>query len=217
MSKSLFVVLSLSLLCLSLSSTVCPDNCKYCDDEGYCTECYSGYYVDNNWECRSCSKDFGTCCSKCSYQKGCTDTTSSYGQYIYQASDYYYYCDYCIEGCEKCHDGLYCEKCKQQYWIDTNYQCKKCLGGCKECHGPDYCDSCLDGYFHDTDYKCYKCAEGCKICASRTECLSCSWLYNSDGKGGCALSGGKVALLVIIIILVIGVIGFLVVRGARKY
>lgn len=36
---------------VSTCTIICPENCTYCNDDGNCTLCHTGYIISNIGEC----------------------------------------------------------------------------------------------------------------------------------------------------------------------
>ena len=126
------------------------DNCLYCNNGTYCTQCEADYYfVNENY-------------SQCVHISSLVPTDE-----FYKIDDYNYYaCWYRkgVEFCKKCHNGTICLICEDRYAF-VNDIFNKC-----------YPKSDLRiGYYHnDEDTIYYPCLPNCDYCVNGEYCQKCA-------------------------------------------
>jgi len=144
--------------------TKCHSSCKKCNDrnEYSCTECYEGYYLnEEEGTCTKCT-DF---CKKCDSDYTCGECLEMY-TLVYGNC---YYCQGEYGGCIECSDSG-CTEAEPGFYIYWGIS-MKCPTGCKTCIEDSYCDSCEDGYYM-YNYQCYPSGDGCENYVENDGCLS---------------------------------------------
>ena len=147
------------------------ENCYTSGEDGRCTICQEGYFLEEN-RCISCHEKVKNC-SQCSQDLanfrcfGCRK-----GFFVTTKGD----CKPCEADCERC-DSVGCISCKEQHFVDkSDFQCKICtLPNCFICENNEKCSSCLLGFYVDPiSRKCVDCPETCLYCKSKDDCRSCA-------------------------------------------
>ena len=183
----------------SLECRPCHESCAECVGKGVkeCTECYSGFYLDD-----------GVCVVVTSTSKQCDG-----GKYYHEESES---CKPCTANCSKCTDDITCLSCDSDYFLwteriegtqleisgcisdcpkgfhgdSTSSSCQSCPSYCSECDSHDKCTSCtldfavpLNGQCpqpcHDGEYfdfstsHCLPCLGNCHTCRGPKTCLAC--------------------------------------------
>ncbi|ESU41738.1 Variant-specific surface protein [Giardia duodenalis] len=161
----------------SLDGLHCYDctvgNCAFCNSEGACQKCISGYILDGA-ACtqQTCSTpDCKTCNNPKAPSEACTACVSTH--YLTPTGQ-------CISDCTAL----------SGYYGDTDKTCKRCgVANCETCNEQGKCSVCTDGFYGDS---CSKCDSSCKNCSGSTasDCTACpagkALTYGSDGtKGTC--------------------------------
>ncbi|EWS76207.1 variant specific surface protein S2, putative (macronuclear) [Tetrahymena thermophila SB210] len=114
----------------------CSPGCKNCESDNFCSQCQSGYYIENNI-CNECLPNCQNCNNKIT-------------------------CELCQSGYHIHEQTNQCVICSQQlgYYISGKY-CKQCNVACKECSGPTDldCTICNQFYFQidTTTKRCQTC------------------------------------------------------------
>ncbi|ESU44139.1 Variant-specific surface protein [Giardia duodenalis] len=156
------------------SCNTCKDtNCAFCNSEGACQKCISGYILDGA-ACtqQTCSTpDCKTCNNPKAPSEACTACVSTH--YLTPTGQ-------CISDCTAL----------SGYYGDTDKTCKRCgVANCETCNEQGKCSVCTDGFYGDS---CSKCDSSCKNCSGSTasDCTACpagkALKYGSDGtKGTC--------------------------------
>ncbi|KAL4482200.1 hypothetical protein ABPG72_017981 [Tetrahymena utriculariae] len=169
---------------------------------------YINYLPNNTQECIVCPSQ----CITCSSKKNCS--TCAYGYYKQDAE-----CLQCKNNCEICYglQGLYCQKCRQSYFLQNNLcvkqcqvynnighymdiasrTCLQCDQSCLNCVNPQStgCTSCRDGYYLFSGI-CYVCPSNSVKCyydnqqkqILSIQCASPYFLFYGFCKKSCPLS-----------------------------
>jgi proprotein convertase subtilisin/kexin type 5 len=179
--------------------------------DGCCTECYDGFYKNNNGNCVRCTdSNCKVCgeegiCSECKpsfYLKDvggtitcslCTET--GYGKTI--SSTNIATCTACIDGCSQCILNILtnswtcaeCDNCKFVEFCSKTY-CIECNDGITQTQIGNYCyesnDCTMNCIFCATSTTCETCEANFYLTASK-QCLSCGTdcITCSDTIGSC--------------------------------
>ena len=105
--KLLIAATVFALLCVTPVAAGCVIGCKTCNGDS-CTECGTGYYLDNN-NCLSC----GQMCATCN-KDGCSACMPNY--YMTPAKQ----CGPCNVGCTTCNNNFDCTSCVQGFTLNRN-------------------------------------------------------------------------------------------------
>ncbi|KAL4430429.1 hypothetical protein ABPG74_013279 [Tetrahymena malaccensis] len=138
----------------------CPSPCLICTSLSVCYQCQSGYYLNSQQSCVSCSVG----CTKCD-QSGCQQCSDSKAQPDQN--------NVCV--------------CQSGYFLNSNGVCQVCSIGCSKCNQsgclqcsdskayPDINQLCVcqSGYYLDSNGTCIACSTGCSKC-NQSGCLQCS-------------------------------------------
>lgn len=144
--------------------------CFEIDSNGFCTECFSGFYELNNL-CYACDISCATC----------TDSTNC----LTCAKGYYWgvvnggLCKACPAGCATCDVSSTCYGCLSGYYL--------LQGSCLTC--PDYCSACSDGS------TCTACSQGILVSSLCVLCTATTY-QGSAGCVGCIASNNFVSCTV---------------------
>ena len=132
------------------------DGCLKCNDIYHfneCSECFSGYYFDDNYKfCFECLRGCDTCtnsdnCGKCK-EEGYYIIKEETSPEAYDAE-----CGECGRGCKICTNDGDCEICYPGYYLnnvnnmDGYMRCSGCSTFCEQCLDNTYCLKCFDGYY----------------------------------------------------------------------
>ena len=162
----------------------CPVGCNKCRDSDTCITCASGYYLNRQKNCVSCSV---AGCKQCTKSGVCTQCKS--GFYRINSSS----CVSCGSSCKTCASSTTCKTCRNgsslvgQYSFNPFYfsapttaatgTCQSCPYGCKICEIPESCSNCHSGYTL-SNFQCISCSEIDKNCVSCdesvTRCTACN-------------------------------------------
>ena len=128
--------------------------CLKCDNffnPGNCTECFKGYYLDQEFNsCYFCKEG----CNSCTNKTNCGECEEE-GYYIVKEASsedsYDAICNPCVDGCKVCTNDLECEICFKGYFlnnknIENRMKCNRCSASCEECFDETYCTKCEEGY-----------------------------------------------------------------------
>ncbi|EAR81968.2 REJ domain protein, partial (macronuclear) [Tetrahymena thermophila SB210] len=173
---------------LGLYVQLCQINCKQCDYNQVCLQCFSGYYYQQNTkQCIPCGSNqfvnqFNQCqscdpaCKTCNGPNPNNCLSCNIGLYYNQTTQQCI-CDTTCKTCDgpnpnnclSCSPGL--------YYNQTTKQCI-CDPTCKTCDGPNpnNCLSCVIGLYYNQATKQCICDPTCKTCdgPNPNNCLSCS-------------------------------------------
>lgn len=182
---------------------VCPENCKTCTSAGVCTECNTGYKVDNNGKCvLNVEKKTCWCADnqKCSvYSLGqkteaeckmsCRGGTPGYN-YQPKLSETCTNSTCNVANCAKCSVNGKCSECKNGYHFN-NGVCEKNItcnvANCAYCRATNVCGTCKSGY-HVEGAKCVKNAT-----VTYTKTTKTCATYAGIPTGQCTYSNSTVA------------------------
>jgi proprotein convertase subtilisin/kexin type 5 len=175
----------------------CSDFLPFCSkcNGSICSECQSGYYLDNDGSCKSCQK-YDPMCTDCDSTSclTCNNTTPNpncIACNLYNCNDCKRYTFYSTV-CQSCNDGYYIK----------NDVCASCsdFGNCVKCNTIGGCNLCKMGYKLDISYGTGRCNmlcnqifDSCKNCDSR-ECLECESGYFIESLRGCLMCNSKYQL-----------------------
>ena len=181
----------------------CNDNiCKtFVTDSCDCTNCSSGFFINQTKRCSECDKEK---CKECT-QTATTCTSCWGGNFLYNSKCYEcaknctqyendkekckcskcnegfyvsnYQCESCVSNCLTCINSTKCLTCKSGYFIDSNGQCSACpIEKCGKLKSDGcQCETCADNYFMDNNQQCQQCSTQCKTClGNANNCTSCS-------------------------------------------
>ena len=127
--------------------------CFRCDNfynPGNCTECYKGYYREEDFHfCLFCKEG----CDSCTNGTNCGGCDEGYYALKEATSEdsYDVNCTKCEEGCKVCTNNLDCEVCYDGYFLnnynnENRMNCTRCSDACEECFDESYCLRCEEGY-----------------------------------------------------------------------
>ena len=184
----------------------CPENCQFCYvDEGNlrCSTCKSGFYINEEKQCRECPTTCDTC-----YGPTIDKCTSMKSGYIFDSEKFAIV--KCPDGCTDCDPSGACSRCIGGYRSepvkDANSKpvlkygqelvsCKPCAD--KECmfctvdqFGTETCNHCKPEHGpHPYTRQCLKCPIGCVACFSNA--MMCNYCHEGYQKnattGSCDL------------------------------
>ena len=131
------------------------EGCLRCDDfynPNNCTECFKGYYLDEDFYfCNECQEGCDSCsdwlnCGACKEEEGYYTIKKASSKDSYDAE-----CGYCGDGCKVCTNDLDCEICYSGYFLnnknsENRMKCSQCSVWCEECFDESYCLKCMEGY-----------------------------------------------------------------------
>ena len=130
--------------------------CFRCDNfynTGNCTECYKGYYIEEDFHfCLMCTAG----CDSCTNSTNCGGCDEEYGYYTVKeassADSYDAECQPCIEGCRVCSNNLDCDICYNGYFLnnkndENRMKCSRCSSGCEKCFDESYCLRCEENFY----------------------------------------------------------------------
>ena len=172
---------------------ICPENCKYCDNNEKCTYCKHGYILLNNGECGKCPLG----CNKCGLKENndiiCLNCDEHYALKSEKE------CVYCpnitgegLLGCSKCRynqekQNFECYECQKKYtknyWINiytyvTNTF--QCFSNTNKSQPLFYGGSVA--YKNGSRYECQKCTTDSSIIMIKNKKICKNWdeinLYN---------------------------------------
>jgi len=143
----------------------CPNNCKTCNINGECIDCFDQYYLMNK-RCRYCRDQFyGIIKKECIR---CEDDNCLQCEYSNVENKF---------KCKLCRYPyiLFNDKCQSDCPIGYyRYEdtCLKCTYPCKQCSSPEKCEDCESGFFLHED----KCVENCpkNYTKDNKKCVKCS-------------------------------------------
>jgi hypothetical protein len=159
----------------------CPYQCKDCDNEWFCKECYSPFILDD---------DDQTCTDHC------PDKSVAVGKDCKHCQTTDPKCDKCdpadLTQCTDCADNwklldnICYEVCPPGYYPEQNI-CKQCVQGCDECSNSKTCDYCSLGWvlyegvchkqcptgYYEDNRECFPCTANCKQCPNAKGCDIC--------------------------------------------
>lgn len=171
------------------SCVSCSANCLYCNANGTCNSCVTGYTVNTNGTCTQCDIDN---CLLCETTNVCTSC-----DLIFSPNDVGSACIPCEEPCATCNSNKTCKTCAYGYSSTPTAEgvCYICASSlCLSCNYPDVstCTSCMPGYELDNGMckapcaqsmcqqclssnssHCEQCAEGYYVDASTATCMQC--------------------------------------------
>ena len=131
----------------------CSDNCKKCDNDIICNECYVGYSLVGNKQNKK------IVCKLLQYLE--------YGYYKNESNSIYYSCS---DNCKKCDNDTICNECEMGYALVGNKDDEKLI-----------CTLLLYlslGYYQNEDNSIYyKCGENCEKCFNEIICNQCAKGY----------------------------------------
>lgn len=110
-----------------------PDYCKAADVYGKCTECASGYKLNNG---------------KCEKIVAIPPPADNCAEYGYVDAKGKYYAKWTL-GCKKV-----CIKCKTGYYINVNHTCSALSANCNAADIYGKCTECASGYKVDSNGMC---------------------------------------------------------------
>jgi len=171
----------------------CRANCQKCTNSTTCDECFTGYYLYDNFCVNKCADGFVGLNKKC---YNCPEKCVSC-----ETPDKCLTCStgYLLE------NGRCVDKCSIGYFSDeTNKYCSPCSDGCLKCKSKDSCDTCnstlvnLNGRcvpscgkgYVVINQKCESCSVNCDECnpSNKEICKQCQdgyFLYNDQCKTDC--------------------------------
>jgi hypothetical protein len=159
--------------------------CFEIDANGFCTQCFEGFYETNNL-CYTCDASCATC----------TDSTN-----CLTCSNGYYWgvsngglCKSCPSGCATCDSSGTCASCLANFYIFQS-NCLNCPANCNGCSDGSTCTSCSAGIL--VSNLCILCADttyggsaGCVSCYNNNNfiaCTQCADTYFLSSTGLCQL------------------------------
>lgn len=158
-------------------------NCYFCNNQGRCTQCLYGYYVNTTTykcdpqpacsvtNCAQCTTTDGTLCVTCNPYfvisadtRTCAPPASCPNGMTFNGAT-------CA-----CRPGTY----------STATACPTCSSNCLTCSSVSACSSCSPGYYIDSGY-CSACGSYCQTCTSGTICTMCMSGYSLTS-GACLVN-----------------------------
>ena len=154
----------------------CDLSCLKCEGlSDNCTECHKNNSFLFNNKCINCS-------SNCLYKDAdnCKCKECDKGFYVED-----FLCENCADNCDKCTNKKNCEKCSDNYFVNSQGNCSPCSLNCKEKEDDNCkCKVCNDGYFlKDSD--CKACNSDCETCEGNSDnCTNCKkhYFFNNEKK-----------------------------------
>lgn len=115
------------------NTVYCGISCKSCDSYGRCSECNTGFYLQN-YTCLPCDQNCRVCESKTKCN-GCLDMhyLSSNGSCLKNPS-----------GCKSVDNvTLLCTQCYKPLYLNSSNQCSACPNNCETCNSIQNCSKCF--------------------------------------------------------------------------
>lgn len=177
------------------------DHCVWCEPFfGYgkiCVGCESGYYLDTDGQCNSCSEHCKGGSTECHPTTGvCTDGCKDgwFGDKCDTTchDKYCAVCDDIANTCHQCREGFYGEQCTKDC-LQNCMKCSKDTGSCLECVRGRYAEDCSKMCLNCLKDDCQvtgeclfgckegwfgshcdqRCTEGCSKCSNSDSCEEC--------------------------------------------
>jgi hypothetical protein len=141
----------------------CSANCDICTDATTCTDCKTGYYLDE----AGLIPDVTITCTVCPVNcEACDDATT---------------CTECATGYVNGADTL-CEDCDPAgYYEDDNGDCTECPDNCTACDDDTTCTECATGFANGEGTLCDECDTGFEDADEDATALECDACITGNG------------------------------------
>jgi proprotein convertase subtilisin/kexin type 5 len=143
--------------------------CFEIDNNGFCTECFPGFYEINNI-CYACDAS----CATCTDSTNCLTCSPGYYWGIANGG----LCTTCPSGCASCNAAGTCSGCLANYYLFQTH-CLSCPTDCSSCSDGSTCTTCSAGIL--VSNLCIRCTDltyggsvGCTTCSNNNNFIACS-------------------------------------------
>lgn len=165
--------------------------CFEIDKNGFCLECFTGFYELNNL-CYACHAS----CATCTDSTNCLTCKSGYYWAVANGG----LCSACPSGCATCDTAGVCSSCLSGYYLFQS-NCLACPTYCSGCSDGSTCTACSQGIL--VSNLCVLCTDttyqgstGCTSCVAANNFISCSQCadtYFLDANGVCQLCSSYIS------------------------